>query len=97
MLSKEQLELELIATKVKQAKIDYIRSLNWLRPSLSYPVNIKLDGSRWVCTLETDADPAKCPIAYGDSPRQACENFDCLWNGAADFLVDGEPEEEEEF
>ena len=94
MLSKDQLELELVAIKVKQAKVDYARSLTWLRPSMSYPVSISLDGSRWVCSLETDPDPLKCPVAYGESPRQACENFDCLWNGAAEFLVEQETEEE---
>jgi hypothetical protein len=36
----------------------------------------------------------KCPMAYGDSPDQACKNFDNLWLGAAEFLVDQEEEEE---
>lgn len=95
MFSKEQIELELMQMKLKCAKIDLVRSLNWLRPSYTFPVNVKLDGTRWVCYLETDPDPLKCPIAYGESPAQACENFDNLWNGNAEFLVDQEDEEEQ--
>jgi len=94
MINKEQMELELMAIKIKSAKLDMIRSMNWLRPSFTFPVNVFLDGSRWVCSLETHPDPLKCPIAYGSSPAQACENFDNLWMGASEFLIDQEEEEE---
>lgn len=95
MFSKDQLEIELLSIRVKSAKLDMVRSLNGLRPSYMYPVCVYLDGSRWVCSLETHHNPLKCPVAYGESPAQACENFDNLWVGSAEFLVDQEEEEEQ--
>jgi hypothetical protein len=34
-------------------------------------------------------------IAYGESPAQAVSNFDQLWLGSPDFLLDQEEEEEQ--
>ncbi len=94
-MNKEQMELEIMKIRVKSAKLDLARSMSLLRPSFIFPVNVYLDGSRWVCMLETHPDPLKCPIAYGESPAQACDNFDNLWMGSAKFLVDQEDEEEQ--
>jgi len=95
MLSKEQLELEILKTKLKRANYELGRTMTYMRPSMTYPVCVYLDGTRWVCTLETHNDPLKCPTAYGESPDQACNNFDHLWMGSAEFLVDQEDEEEQ--
>lgn len=66
-----------------------------LLPHSRVPVSITRDGSRWVCTFACHPDPMKCVIAYGESPSQACLNFDHLWNGSSEFLVEKEEEEEE--
>lgn len=95
MLNKEQLELEILVVDLRTAQAKYATAMARLRPSQTYPVNITLDGSRWVCTLFTDSNPLKCVTAYGNSPSQACENFDLLWMGNSEFLIDQEDELEE--
>ena len=95
MLNKEQAEAEVMSLRLQTAKLELTKAISNLRPSFTFPVSVTLNGSRWVCTLATDIDPMKCVTAYGESPAQAMENFDLLWMGSAEFLVDGEPEEEE--
>lgn len=95
MDNEKQLKLNILSTKAQIAKLDLFHALESLRPSHNLPVRVRLEGTRWVCILESDFDILKCPVAYGESPKQACENFDNLWNGNAEFLVDQEEEEEE--
>lgn len=95
MLNKDQLELQILTVELDTANFERVRAMNGLRPSFTFPVNIVLEGSRWVCSLVTDPDPLKCIVAYGESPDQAMFNFDCLWNGTTEFLADQEEEIEE--
>lgn len=83
-LQKAQLEIEVSRYKLIAYQLE-------LLPHMRYPVRIYRDGGHWVCILETDPEPMNCVIAYGESPAQACRNFDSLWNGANII----EPEEEE--
>lgn len=95
MTNKDQLELEILRVKLKQANYELGRTMTYMRPSMTYPVSVFLDGTRWVCLLDTHNDRMKCPQATGESPDQACDNFDHLWMGSAEFLVDQEEEEEQ--
>lgn len=95
MQSRDELKHELAAIELKAAQLRAVYALKMVRPSSMYPVRVFLDGSRWVCIFDTHEDQLRCPMAYGESPRQATENFDALWDGAADFLVDQEEEEEQ--
>lgn len=81
---KAQIEIEI-------AKMRLVRVQLGLLPHLRVPVRVFRDGSRWVCIFESHPDPLRCVVAYGDSPAQACSNFDALWNGGH-ILED--PEEE---
>lgn len=67
-----------------------------LKPSWYLPVEIYRDGSKWVCILESSEELLDCPVAYGDSPKQACDNFDALWIGSGFVLPDNFGEEDDE-
>lgn len=96
MFDKEQHEIAILKMELATAKVLYYKAMNGMRPSRQLPITVYREGSRWVCIFETDPDIMKCVVAYGESPEQACMNFDCLWNGTAEFLIDPEDEEEEE-
>ena len=81
---KDQLEVEIAKTRLLRLQLQ-------LLPHLRVPVRVYRDGSRWVCIFESHPDQLRCVIAYGDSPAQACSNFDALWNGG---YVLQDPEEE---
>lgn len=66
-------------------------------PHMNVPVRVYREGPRWVCIFESHPDMQSCVVAYGDCPRQACENFDHIWNGTGFALPDVEEEEEEQF
>ena len=95
MKNREEIKTEIASTNLQTAQLRAVYALNVLKPSFNFPVRVYLDGSRWVCIYDTNEDMLKCPVAYGESPKQACDNFDNLWNGDAEFLVDQEEEEEE--
>jgi len=84
-----------IALQIEVEKLRVLDMQMRFLPHCNVPVNVVRDGSRWVCSFDSDPDPLKCVIAYGESPAQACSNFDALWNGAPDFLIDQEDEEEQ--
>lgn len=84
---KLQLDIKLGELRVLEQQISFA-------PHLNVPVRVFREGSRWVCVFESHPDPMRCVIAYGESPAQACRNFDALWNGTG-FLLDGEEPEEE--
>lgn len=53
-----------------------------LRPCHYYPVTIEHDGIRWTCTyLGSDA-----AVGYGESPQEAMNAFDKMWQGVANEL-----------
>lgn len=85
-----------IALQIEVEKLRVLDMQLRFRPHCNVPVNVVRDGSRWVCLFESDQDPLKCVVAYGESPAQACANFDALWNGAPGFLIDEEEEDHEE-
>lgn len=97
MFGIRQLKKNILATDLKTATYKMLYAGSNLRPSRQLPISVLRDGGRWVCIFETDPDPLKCVIAYGDSPEQATQNFDMLWNGAPGFILDDEQEEEEAF
>jgi len=67
-----------------------------LLPSRQFPIDVLRDGSRWVCVFMCDPENfLNNVVAYGESPAQAVANFDMLWTGAPDFLIDQEEPEEE--
>lgn len=78
--------------EVDIAKAKLTRIQQQFLPHLNVPVRVYRDGSRWICIFESHPDPLRCVIAYGDSPSQACSNFDSLWLGGHIL-----PDPEEEF
>lgn len=67
-----------------------------LLPSRQFPIDVLREGSKWVCIFMCDPEnQLNNVIAYGESPAQAVHNFDMLWVGAPDFLIDQEEPEEE--
>ena len=93
MFGIRQIKKKILSVKLKTAQYEMIHVGMGLRPSRQLPISVVRDGSRWVCIFETDPDPLKCVIAYGESPEQATQNFDMLWNGAPGFILDGDDEE----
>ena len=73
-LAKAQAEAEAATLKLRLIQLGF-------RPSLNLPVRVYREGGHWVCVLETSEEMTECPVAYGDSPHQACINFDHLWLG----------------
>ena len=96
MFGATQLKKQLLKIKIERAKLDLLRTMLSFRPSRQLPITIVRDGGKWVCTFETDPDQMKCVTAYVESPEQATQNFDALWNGSGIVLDDPEAEEEEE-
>lgn len=90
------LKLEKARLQVEQEKLRLLQEQFNFCPHCYIPVRVYRDGSRWVCSLESDPDPMNCVIAYGSSPQQACNNFDHIWNGTG-FALSEEDEEEEQF
>lgn len=91
----EQLKLQEQQLKNEYARLRVEELKERLTPHCNVPVTIYREGSRWVCIFEGHPDETKCVVAYGESPKQACDNFDNLWNGAEGFLLDEEEQEEE--
>lgn len=85
-LRRQKASIEVEIAQAKLLRLQY----NFL-PHLNVPVRVYRDGSRWVCIFESHPDPMRCVIAYGDSPAQACSNFDALWRGGH---IIQDPEEE---
>ena len=86
------LKRHILELKIERAKVKLLEAQYKLLPHRNVPARLYRDGSRWVCVFQSHPDPMKCVIAYGDSPMQACVNFDNIWNGAGILLE--EPEEE---
>lgn len=84
---KATIEIEIAKLRLLEQQVSFA-------PHLNVPVRVYRDGSRWVCIFESHPDHLRCVVAYGDSPAQACRNFDALWNGG---YIMQDPEEEEEF
>ena len=94
-LKMENLELLEQKYKTDLADLELLIARLSLLPHNCLPITVTRDGSRWVCMYECHPDPLRCVIAYGESPKQACENFDNLWNGTGYVLEEVEEEEEE--
>lgn len=90
----QQLRIEILKNKLETAKLLHFRAMRTLLPSSIYPVTIRRDGSRWICILQTDQNPLLCPAAYGDTPMEACTQFDSLWTEKGEVL---DYDEEEQF
>ena len=86
----QQLKVELMKLKVLAQQLSF-------SPHLNVPIRVYREGSRWVCVFECDPEPLNCVMAYGESPAQACSNFDALWNGAPGFVIEDQEDEEEQF
>jgi len=89
-IKKARLEVEAARLRVIEMQMRFL-------PHCNVPVTVTREGSRWVCMFETDPDPLNCVVAYGESPAQACSNFDALWNGAPGFVLEDQEDEEEQF
>jgi hypothetical protein len=97
MFSLKRLKIQLADTQLKHAQLKLARTLQSFRPSHQLPVTIVNKGGHWVCKFECSSEPMENAIAFGDSPEQACLNFDALWNGQVPILNDNYEEEEEQF
>jgi len=90
-----QMKKQLLKHKIERAKLEHIAVMLSFRPSRQLPISVVREGAHWVCSFETDPDPLKCVTAFGDSPEQATQNFDALWNGAGVFTPDAVEEDED--
>ena len=97
MFALRQIKKQILAAKLKKAELSVVETMMNFRPSRQLPISVRREGSRWLCVFECDDDPTKCVVAYGESPEQATRNFDYLWNGAPGFVMEEEPDEEEQF
>lgn len=95
MFGLRQLKKQILQTQLKSETYKMLHSGANLRPSRQLPINVVRDGGKWVCIFETDPDPLKCVVAYGNSPEQATQNFDMLWNGVGLFVEEEDSEEEQ--
>lgn len=91
-IKKLELERSYVELQIAQQQLTNFRLDNL--PSRCLPIQIKQEGSNWVCVLHTSPDLSECPIAYGESPQQAMNNFDHLWFGLG-VIVD-HPDDEDE-
>jgi hypothetical protein len=91
-LKKQTYEVKEVKFRAEAAEAMSLAARMTLMPSNRLPVTVYRDGSHWVCSFDCHPDPLKCVVAYGESPSQACANFDALWMGTAEVLE--EPEEE---
>jgi hypothetical protein len=97
MFGLQQIKKKILMAKLKRAELSVSSQYMNFRPSRQLPISVRREGSRWLCVFECDDDPLKCVAAYGESPEQATMNFDYLWNGAPGFVIEDEPDEEEQF
>jgi hypothetical protein len=82
--------------RLRKAEYELAVVQSKLLPSRQFPVDVVREGSRWVCMFLCDPQSKlNNVIAYGESPAQAVANFDQLWLGSPDFLLDQEEEEEQ--
>jgi len=88
----DQLRLKEQQYRTKLAELKVIEQQYSLAPHCNVPIDLFRDGSRWVCMFHCHPDPLKCVVAYGESPQQACSNFDHLWVGTPGFLLEEEEE-----
>ena len=80
-----------LSAKIIEARAEACASLDALKPHVFYEAKIFQNpnpsaNKRWVCALvyESDSPLSRLthevtPKAYGDSPEEACEAFDRLW------------------
>ncbi|MCI0564798.1 MAG: hypothetical protein MN733_40545 [Nitrososphaera sp.] len=92
IFSLQSLRVERATVELEVAKAKLLKIQTSFSPHRNVPVRIFRDGSRWVCLYQSHPDIMKCVVAYGDSPAQACFNFDNLWLGIGTVLE--EPEEQ---
>jgi len=97
MFGLTQIKKKILALKLRKAELQLTEVMMNFRPSRQLPISVRREGSRWLCIFECDPDPTQCVVAYGESPEQATANFDYLWNGAPGFVIEDEPDEEEQF
>ena len=89
------IKMKIAENEMEESEALAIRARMSLMPHQQWPVTVTREGSKWVCSYPCHPDPLQCVTAYGDSPGQACSNFDSLWH-QTDGLIDS-PEDEEEF
>ena len=94
MLRMRQIRLKTAEAKLQYHQLKVSKLLQSFRPSFQMPVTVINDNGRWVCKFECSHDPMENVIAYGESPEQACHNFDALWNGEMPIINDHYEEEE---
>ena len=99
MFKKRQLELQILQVRLRNEKLKQSRIMLEFLPSYQLPVTITQENGRWVCGYYCHDDDMQNAVAYGDSPQQACMNFDQLWLGNVPILSDhyDDNNEEEEF
>ena len=66
-----------------KAKFDdaYVEHFNRMRPSVYLPVKVIRDGNAWSCSLywPEERNMMEQLVTYGDTPEEACINFDKAW------------------
>lgn len=69
----DQIQLQVAQHELLRIQMEFL-------PHMRYPTVVVREGSRWVCSFPCHPDPLICVTAYGETPTQACNNFDLLWN-----------------
>lgn len=96
MFKLHQLKIREQSLLVQAAELNLIEQKLMFLPSRSFPIMVHRDGSKWVCSFGFHPDPTFHVVAYGESPAQACTNFDALWAGTG-VALEEEDEGEEEY
>lgn len=80
-LRKQLLQLKVATAQEKLATQQHMKTEAMLRlcPHYYLPTAIYTEGGKWICELEECHEHQQGVIAYGDSPLEACMNFDKLW------------------
>ncbi len=68
--------------QVQVAHHELLRIRAEFLPHMLYPTVVVREGSKWVCSFPCHPDPMLCVTAYGETPAQACSNFDALWSAS---------------
>lgn len=69
---------------IRNCMVDVINTWAWTAqlngsPHVIYKAKVVQDGNAWCASV--GENPMEGVFAYGDTPQQACEEFDKAWRG----------------
>jgi hypothetical protein len=62
-------------TELQIQQLELALVLQRFLPSHQLPITVINEGGRWVCKFECSHNPLENAVAFGESPKQACDNL----------------------